>query len=112
MLGDPRGAAAQQRACDRIARRLYAAARRAGACPVRQRRGDDRAARPELARYSGHTAAVYRAGKSVGEWILRIVQRKLRDECLNGEIFYSLREAQVVSKCGGSITTPSGRTVR
>jgi transposase InsO family protein len=30
---------------------------------------------------------------------------KLRDECLNGEIFYSLREAQVViEKCGWSIT--------
>ncbi len=26
---------------------------------------------------------------------------KLRDECLNGEIFYSLKEAQIVIENGG-----------
>ena len=35
---------------------------------------------------------------------------KLRDELLNGEIFYTLKEAQIVIEDGGSTTTPSGRT--
>jgi len=33
----------------------------------------------------------------VGERLLESFNGKLRDECLNGEIFYSLKEAQVVS---------------
>ena len=37
---------------------------------------------------------------------------KLRDECLNGEIFYSLKEAQVVIECGAWNTTLRGRTRR
>ena len=39
---------------------------------------------------------VYRQGESVGEGYCESFNGKLRDECLNGEIFYSLREAQVV----------------
>jgi hypothetical protein len=31
-----------------------------------------------------------------GKWFHRELQRGLRDELLNGEIFYTLREAQVV----------------
>jgi transposase InsO family protein len=37
---------------------------------------------------------------------------KLRDELLNGEIFYTLAEAKIVSSSGASTTTPSGRTHR
>jgi putative transposase len=37
---------------------------------------------------------------------------KLRDECLNGEIFYSLKEAQVVIEWWQWSTTPGGRTRR
>lgn len=40
--------------------------------------------------------AVHRTGESMGERLLRELQRKVRDECLNGEIFYSLKEAQIV----------------
>jgi hypothetical protein len=37
---------------------------------------------------------------------------KLRDEFLNGETFYSLKEVQVLANGGASITTPRGRTLR
>ena len=37
---------------------------------------------------------------------------KLRDEFLNGEIFYSLKEMQVLLSAGEFTTTPSGRTLR
>ena len=37
---------------------------------------------------------------------------KLRDELLNGEIFYSLKEAQILTSDGGWNTTRSGRTQR
>ena len=38
---------------------------------------------------------------------------KLRDECLNGEIFYSLKEAQIVIEQWRSFyTTRNGRTAR
>ena len=32
----------------------------------------------------------------MGEWVLRELQWKLREDCLNGEIFYSLKEARIV----------------
>ncbi len=37
---------------------------------------------------------------------------KLRNELLNGEIFYTLREAQVLIEQWASTTTESGPTVR
>lgn len=40
--------------------------------------------------------AVHRTGKSLGKRLLRELQWEARDECLNGEIFYSLKEAQIV----------------
>ena len=39
---------------------------------------------------------LHRARQPLGEWLLRSFNGKLRDELLNGEIFYSLKEAQVV----------------
>ena len=50
----------------------------------------------EAAGEAGYRRAVHRARKSLGKRVLRKFQRKLRDECLNGEIFYSLKEAQIV----------------
>jgi len=41
-----------------------------------------------------------------------VFNARLRDELLDGEIFYTLREAQIViESCGGS-TTQSGRAHR
>ena len=37
---------------------------------------------------------------------------KLRDECLNGEIFCSLKEAQIIIEAGAITTTPSAHTLR
>src|SRR2546430_295749 len=37
---------------------------------------------------------------------------RLRDELLNGEIFYTLRDAQIVIESGDATTTRSGRTHR
>jgi transposase InsO family protein len=37
---------------------------------------------------------------------------KLRDDCLNGEIFYPLKEAQIVIEKWRVNTTRSGRTAR
>ena len=39
---------------------------------------------------------VHRAGLAVGERLVESFNARLRDELLNGEIFYSLREAQIV----------------
>ena len=39
--------------------------------------------------------SVHRAGQSVGERLLRSFNGKLRDDVLNGEIFYSLKEARM-----------------
>ena len=39
---------------------------------------------------------VHRAWFALGERLLRSFNGKLRDECLNGDIFYSLKEAQTV----------------
>jgi putative transposase len=49
-----------------------------------------------LAQGGGCGTALHRTGQPVGEWLLRKFNGKLRDECLNGELFYSLREAQIV----------------
>jgi hypothetical protein len=40
--------------------------------------------------------SVHHAGQSMGERLRRELNARLRDELLNGEIFYSLREAQIV----------------
>ena len=60
----------EQRPCDRTAGRLHASIRRAGACEVGQRRGDDGAAREAVAGIGGNKAVIHRAGESMGERIL------------------------------------------
>ena len=39
---------------------------------------------------------LHRARLTLGEWLRGKLNSKLRDELLNGEIFYSLREAQIL----------------
>jgi len=38
----------------------------------------------------------HRARKSLGEWVLRELSGKLRDELLSREVFYTLEEAKVL----------------
>ncbi len=49
-----------------------------------------------MAGKGGHRSALYRARKSWENGYCESFNGKLRDECLNGEIFYSLKEAQIV----------------
>ena len=44
----------------------------------------------------GDEDAIYRTGQSWENGFCESFNGKLRDECLNGEIFYSLKEAQIV----------------
>lgn len=60
------------------------------------RRGNDRAQSEIVAGRGGHAAVVHRAGEPWENGYCESFNGKLRDECLNGEIFYSLKEAQVV----------------
>ncbi len=71
-------------------------ARHSGISAFGQWRGIYRKRIASLVERSWRGAALHRAGQSLGEWLLRKFQRQVRDECLNGEIFYSLREAQIV----------------
>ena len=48
--------------------------------------------------YIGNENTVHRTRLAVGERLLRDLQQKLRDEFLNGEIFYSLKEVQVLAE--------------
>ncbi len=53
--------------------------------------------RPEVAEVAGEPRdgnAVHRTGKSLGKRLLREFQWEATGECLNGEIIYSLKEAQ------------------
>jgi putative transposase len=47
-------------------------------------------------RRSGSQDRLHRAGQPLGERLLRELHSKLRDELLNGELFYSLAEAKIV----------------
>ncbi len=52
----------------------------------------------ELAGQHGSKDAVHRAWLAVGERLLRASTSKLRDEFLNGEIFYSIKELRVLAE--------------
>src|SRR5215467_4097187 len=96
MPGDPRGAAAEQHARDRVAGRLYAGARCARACEI------DNGAEMTARRVKAWLAVVgtrplfIEPGSPWENGYCESFNGKLRDECLNGEIFYSLKEARVV----------------
>ena len=49
-----------------------------------------------MAKPSRAQKALYRTRQPLGERLQREPQWELRDELLNGEIFYTLREAQIL----------------
>ena len=49
-----------------------------------------------MADKSWHDEPVHQARIPLEEWLSESFNGKLRDELINGEIFYSLKEAQVV----------------
>ena len=54
-----------------------------------------------------------RPGKPVENGYIRSFNGRLRDECLNGEIFFSLADVREKDwKAGGETTTKTDRTVR
>ena len=55
-----------------------------------------RQTRQKLAGQVVGQAALHRARQPLGEWLYRIFQWKMRDEFLDGEIFYSLKEVEVL----------------
>ena len=71
-------------------------ARDSGAYPIRQWAGVCCPAAAGLAAGTGDQSPVYRARQSLGERYCESFNGKLREECLNGEIFYSLQEARIV----------------
>jgi putative transposase len=61
---------------------------------------------------TGHENALHRAGESMENGYCESFNGRPRDECLDGEIFYSLKEAQIVIERRGLSTTRSGQTRR
>ncbi len=63
---------------------------------------------------TGHTAGVQldfiRPGKPVQNGFIESFNGRLRDECLNGEVFFDLEDARKRWNAGGTITIRSGRT--
>ncbi len=55
---------------------------------------------------------LYRTRLTLENGYVESFNARLRDELLNGEIFYSLREAQIIIESCGVITMLSGRTLR
>jgi transposase InsO family protein len=76
--------------------RLDAHQRGSGAHSIRQRCGDDGQDRTRLVRKTRSKDAHIAPGSSWENGYCESFNGKLRDECLNGEIFYSLKEATVV----------------
>jgi hypothetical protein len=56
--------------------------------------------------------ALHRAGQPVGEWLLQIVQLQAAGRMPHGEIFHSLKEAQIVIERWGCTATQSDRIRR
>jgi transposase InsO family protein len=96
MLGDSGGATVEQFPRDRDAERMHAGARRSRACAFGQWRGDDGAESEALAEDSGTEPLFIEPGSPWENGYCESFNGKFRDECLNGEIFYSLKEAQAV----------------
>ena len=73
--------------------RRHADARRSRAHPIRQWRGDDGEDRAQLADEVGAKTLYIEPGSPWENGYCESFNGKLRDELLNGEIFYSLKEA-------------------
>jgi len=67
-----------------------------GTHPVRQRAGVLRQGSSRVARETGRGNAVHRAGQPLGNGYIESFNGKLRDELLNREIFYTLKEAGIL----------------
>ena len=96
MPGDSRGAALKQRPCDRTDGRLHVAY----GVPEHVRSDNGAEMRADRVRKwlasLGSQPLFIEPGSPWENGYCESFNGKLRDECLNGEIFYSLREAQVV----------------
>src|SRR5262249_51704550 len=64
--------------------------------PVRQRTAVRRQGGTGIDRGCQCQDRLHRAGQPLGEWLHRELQRSPARELLDGEIFYTLREAQIV----------------
>src|SRR6266511_6471713 len=97
MLGDPCRPQAQCDRCDRRSVRPLHPARRPRSHPVRQRTGVRRQGRAfEWIAAVGAKTAYIERGSPWENGYIESFNARLRDELLNGEIFYTLREAQIV----------------
>ena len=105
---------------ERRDRRADRSVHRAWAAPAYRVRQRPRVRRPcgtQLALPSRCDHPVHRGGQSLGECYIERLSfarlrpnARLRDELLNGEVFYSLEEVRCVTGCGAIITTGYGRT--
>src|SRR6266516_1656224 len=95
MLGDPCRPQAQGDRCHRRSVRPLHPAGRSRSHPVRQRTGVAKAVQEWIAAVGAKTAYIER-GSPWENGYIESFNARLRDELLNGEIFYTLREAQIV----------------
>jgi len=91
MLGDP----CQGDRCDRRSVRPLHPSGHSRLHPVRQRTGVPRQGSPGIAFVGAKTAYIER-GSPWENGYIESFNARLRDELLDGEIFYTLREAQIV----------------
>jgi len=70
--------------------------RRPGLHPIGQRKLVHADRRPRLAVAGRCQDVVHRTGQPQGEQIQRVLQREVRDQLLNGEIFDTLLEAPIL----------------
>ena len=52
--------------------------------------------RTQLAEPTQSEDFIYSARESLGNWICRVIQRELRDELLNREVFYTVTDAKIL----------------
>src|SRR5256714_11756802 len=96
MLGDPCRPQAQGDRCDRRSVRPLHPAWHPRSHPLRQRTGVRRRGVQEWIGAVGSKTAYIERGSPWENGYIESFNARLRDELLNGEIFYSLREAQIV----------------
>src|SRR6266404_7613284 len=96
MLGDPCRPQAQGDRCDRHSVRPLHPAWHPRSHPLRQRTGARRRGRAGMDRSCRTKTAYIERGSPWENGYIESFDARLRDELLNGEIFYTLREAQIV----------------
>ena len=96
MSGDPHRSQAQGHRRHRRPLGPVHPTRRAWPHPFRQRAGVHRQGRTRVDHSCRGQDRLHRARQPLGERLCRELQARLRDELLNSEIFYTLREAQII----------------